>query len=270
MLDILKAKALFIHGPFKRWWSYRDLVQNLVSKEIKIRYQGAVLGFAWSLMNPLMITLMYLVVFTYVFRSNLHHYALFMIVGILHWNLFALLVNQSSDLLVGNADLLKKIYFPRLLVPFSNLLVNAALWLMALGILLLLYMPLGGTWHLGLLLYPFYFLLFLGFTFGIMLSLSILYVDFRDLKHLVEVFVQLLFWATPIIYPISRIHQPTIQTLVKISPFAEFSLIFQGLFWGNVLPSWKITASFFGWTVLSLAVGLSLFYRRGSQLVERL
>lgn len=256
--------------PFQRWWDYRDLVRNLVAKEIKIRYQGAALGFAWSLMNPLMITLMYLVVFTYVFPSKLPHYPLFMVVGIIHWNLFSLLVMQSSELLVGNGDLLKKIYFPRLLVPLSNLLVNATLWFMALGILFVFFVPLGGSWHLDLLLYPFYLLLFLGFTFGIMLTLSVLYVDFRDLKHLVEIFIQLLFWATPIIYPLSRIHHPLIVSLMKLSPFAEFSLIFQSLFWANTLPSWKLTVGFLLWTVLSLAVGLTLFYRRGARLIERL
>jgi lipopolysaccharide transport system permease protein len=257
-------------NPFRRWWSYRDLVRNLVSKEIKVRYQGAALGFAWSLMNPLMITLMYLVVFTYVFRSNLPHYPLFMVVGIIHWNLFSMLVMQSSELLVGNADLLKKIYFPRLLVPFSNLLVNATLWLMALGVLLVLYKPLGGVWHWGLLLYPFYLLMFLGFTFGVMLVLSVLYIDFRDIKHLVEVFIQLLFWGTPIIYPITRIPYPIVQELMKLSPFAEFSLIFQDIFWRNVVPSWQITLAFSGWTCLALAIGLGLFYRRGAKLIERL
>lgn len=266
----MSAVASTVSAFFVRWWVYRDLVRNLVSKEIKIRYQGAALGFAWSLMNPLMITLMYLIVFTYVFRSNQAHYALFMVVGIIHWNLFSTLVMQSSDLLVNNSDLLKKIYFPRLLVPLSNLLVNATLWLMALAILLVLYVPLGGEWHLGMLFYPIYLLMFFCFTFGIMLTLSVLYVDFRDVKHLVEVFVQLLFWATPIIYPVSRIHHPLLQTIVKASPFAEFSIIFQSLFWGGVMPSWEIALGFACWTVVSLALGLSLFYRRGTKLVERL
>lgn len=266
----MSASASYLLSPILRWWAYRDLVRNLVSKEIKVRYQGAALGFAWSLMNPLMITLMYLVVFTYVFRSHQEHYALFMIVGIIHWNIFSMLVMQSSELLVSNADLLKKIYFPRLLVPLSNLLVNATLWLMALGILLVLYVPLGGTWHLGLLLYPVYLLMFFAFTFGIMLTLSVLYVDFRDVKHLVEVFIQLLFWATPIIYPISRIPHASWQALLKISPFAEFSIIFQDLFWASAIPSWKITLGFAFWTLASLALGLTLFYRRGAMLIERL
>ncbi len=199
MTSLVQPFPLTLLSPIRRWWSYRDLLRNLVTKEIKVRYQGAALGFAWSLMNPLMIILMYLVIFTYVFPSNSPHYPLFMVVGIVHWNLFSLLAMQGSDILVSNAGLLKKIYFPRLLAPLSNLLVNLTLWFMALGILLVLYLPLGGHWHLGLLLYPLYLLMFLGFTFGIMLVLSVLYVDFRDLKHLVEVFVQLLFWATPII-----------------------------------------------------------------------
>ncbi|AOV17571.1 hypothetical protein BJI67_11315 [Acidihalobacter aeolianus] len=266
----MSASALNLFAPVARWWAYRDLVRNLVSKEIKIRYQGAALGFAWSLMNPLMITLMYLVVFTYVFRSNLPHYPLFMVVGIIHWNLFSMLVMQSSEILVGNSDLLKKIYFPRLLVPFSSLLVNATLWLMALGIMLLMFTPLGGTWHWGMLLYPFYLLLFLGFTFGIMLTLCVLYVDFRDIKHLVEVFIQLLFWATPIIYPITRIHHPAMVMIMKASPLAEFTLIFQSLFWKGAVPPWNLTLAFAGWALLSLAVGLTLFYRRGAMLIERL
>lgn len=259
-----------ILSPFERWWAYRDLVKNLVSKEIKVRYQGAALGFAWSLMNPLMITLMYLVVFTYVFRSKLPHYALFMVVGIIHWNLFSMLVMQSSELLVVNADLLKKIYFPRLLVPFSNLLVNATLWLMALAILLVLYHWLGGLWRFSLLLYPFYLVMFLGFTFGIMLTLCVLYVDFRDLKHLVEVLIQILFWGTPIIYPIGRIHHPILQEIIKLSPFAEFSIIFQSLFWESVVPSWRITLAFACWTLISMAVGFWVFYHRGPKLIERL
>ncbi len=268
-MSLTQPIFVILLSPIKRWWSYRDMVRNLVAKEIKVRYQGAALGFAWSLMNPLLITLMYLVVFTYVFPSKQSHYALFMVVGIVHWNLFSLLIMQGSELLVSNADLLKKIYFPRLLVPLSNLLVNLTLWFMALGILLALYQPLGGHWHIGLLLYPFYLLLFIGFTFGIMLILCVLYVDFRDLKHLVEVFIQLLFWATPIIYPLSRVPE-RFRDVVLASPLAEFIRIFQDIFWANTQPSLKLSLAFLGWTIFSLTLGLWLFQRRGAKLIERL
>lgn len=266
----LSQYKIIISQPLIKWWSYRDLVWNLVSKEIKVRYQGAALGFAWSLMNPLLITLMYLIVFTYVFPSNQKNHALFMVVGIIHWNLFSMSMMQSSELLVGNAELLKKIYFPRILVPLSNLLVNTTLWLMALGVMLALYSWLGGTWQLNLLLYPFYLILWLGFMFGIMLAFCVLYVDFRDLKHIVEAFIQLLFWATPILYPVSKISNPTYHLLIKNDPLAEFAIIFQNFFWANQIPSLELTLKFIIWTFISLSVGFFLFYQRGYKLIERL
>lgn len=265
----MSASASYLFNPLLRWWSYRDLVRNLVSKEIKVRYQGAVLGFAWSLMNPLLITLMYLFVFTYVFHASQPNHALYMITGIVHWTLFSTLVTQATDQLVGNGDLLKKIYFPRLLVPLSNLMVNAVLWFMALGVFLVLYGPLGGKLHWAMLAYPLYLLLFLGFTFGLMLILCVLYVDFRDLKHLVEVFIQLLFWATPIIYPLSMVPAKA-RDILLLSPMTEFTRIFQDIFWAGQLPSWRISLGFAAWTLLSLSIGLALFYRRGAKLIERL
>lgn len=234
-----------------------------------MRYQGAALGFAWSLMNPLLVTLMYLVIFTYVFKSPQPNHALYLITGIVHWTLFATLVTQAPEQLVANGDLLKKIYFPRLLVPLSNLLVNSVLWFMALGVFLILYGPLGGQLHWALLAYPVYLLLFLSFVFGLMLILCVLYVDFRDLKHIVEVFIQLLFWATPIVYPMSLV-PAKVRVLMLLSPLVEFSRIFQDIFWAGQLPTWRISLTFTAWTFLSLALGLWLFYRRGSKLIERL
>lgn len=256
-------------APAQRWWSYRDLVRNLVAKEIKVRYQGTLLGFAWSLMNPLLVTLMYLFVFEFVFRSSQPRHALFMVTGIVHWTLFSTLVIQAPELLVADADLLKKIYFPRLLLPLSNLLVNATLWFMALLVFLVLLEPLGGHFGWWILSYPAFLLMYFAFCFGLMLILAVLYVDFRDIKHLVEVFIQLLFWGTPIIYPLSMI-PAHLRLLFKLSPFTEFMLIFQSLFWGGRLPSLGIVFAFACWTVLSLALGLMLFYRRGSLLIERL
>ena len=252
-----------------KWWSYRDLIRNLVSKEIKVRYQGTTLGFAWSLMNPLLITLMYLFVFEYVFRSHQHRHAAFLVTGIVHWTLFATLIGQAPELLVDNSDLLQKIYFPRLLVPMSNLLVNVVLWLMFLAIFLALFIPMGGNFTLPMLCYIPFLALFIAFCFGCMLILCVLYIDFRDIKHLVEVFLQLLFWGTPILYPLSMIPE-RFQVVFKASPLTEFTLIFQSLFWGEHLPSASIALAFTLWTVVTLGVGLMLFYRRGAWLVERL
>ncbi len=253
----------------RRWWGYRDLLYNLVSKDIKVRYQGAILGFAWSLMNPLILTAMYYFIFTYVMPSNLPHFALYLVVGTLHWTLFSNVVMQSPELLTGNAGLLQKIRFPRVLIPASNMLLNLVLWTMAFIVLLILYLPLGGRFNTVLLVYPLYLLLFIGFSFGLALVLSVLYVDFRDLKHLIEVTMQVLFWSTPIIYRFDMI-PPHLRILFAMSPMTEFTLIFQDLFWSGRLPSLHLTLAFALWTAASLGFGMAMFHRRSPRLIERL
>ena len=253
----------------RRWWQYRDLLRNLVGKEIKVRYQGAFLGFAWSLMNPLLLSATYFVVFTIVFKSSMKNYALYMVGGIIHWNLFAVVVAQASDILVGNQSLLKKMAFPRILVPLSNLLVNLTLWLMGLLILLALMIPLGGHFSLAMLTYPVFLLLYLAFLFGIQLIVSILYVDFRDLKHLIEVLLMILFWTAPVVYPLT--HLPAaIRPWLELSPFTEFIMIFESLIYGGHLPPWHLVAYFVVWTAAAFGLGSWLFLHRGRWIIERL
>lgn len=266
------ATAISVPNPIaalQRWWDYRDLLYNLVSKDIKVRYQGAALGFAWSLMNPLIITAMYLFIFSYVLPSKQPHFALYLVTGIIHWTLFSNLIMQAPELLTANAGLLQNIRFPRLLIPASNLLLNLVLWAMALFVFLCLYLPLGGHFGWVLLAYPAYLILFIGFCFGLMLVLSVLYVDFRDMKHLIEVAVQVLFWATPIVYDFNLI-PGHLRWFFAASPLTEFTRIFQDLFWAGRLPSPHLTLAFIFWTVASLTLGLSIFHRRSAQLIERL
>ncbi|MHB1514587.1 MAG: ABC transporter permease [Acidiferrobacteraceae bacterium] len=251
------------------WWRYRDLLGNLVRKDIKVRYMGASMGFAWSLLNPLSIMVMYLFVFGYVFKSSLPHYSLYLISAILHWTFFSGVIMQSPEILVSNGGLIKKIYFPRVLVTISTLLLNLVLWSMALVAFLLMYRWLGGRWSPVLLLYPFYFLLFLAFTWGWSLILCVLYVDYRDIKHLVEVLIQLLFWTTPIAYSFAQI-PPRMRPFFAMNPLTEFTLIFHDIFWSNTVPTLKLTSAFSVWAIVSLGFGLVLFQRLVPTLVERL
>jgi len=252
-----------------RLWSYRDLVRNLVAKDVKVRYMGAWLGFAWSMVNPLVITLMYLVIFTYVFPSSQPHFSLYLVTGIIHWILFNQVAVESTEALVSNAGLLKKIYFPRLLIPVARLLTNLMLWIGAIGVYIVVYPLLGGHFSLVQLAYPVYLGIYLVFLWGISLILCTLYVDFRDLKHLVEVAIQVLFWSTPIVYPFTRVPE-RLHTLMLMSPLVEFTRIFQNLFYLDKLPNLKLTAAFVGWTIIVTVLGLWLFNRRVSGLIERL
>ncbi len=256
-------------GTFARLWGYRDLVKNLVAKDIKVRYMGATLGFAWSLGNPLILFATYFLVFTYIFPSHTPHYALYLITGILHWNLFATNTAQSSEMLVGNAGLMKKLAFPRVFIPLANLLVNVVLWLAAMCVYGLLYPWLGGPWSWALLAYPAYMILYLAFLFGLSLTLAVLYVDFRDLKHIVEVMLMVLFWASPVVYPLKLV-PARFLCFYKLNPLTQAIVCFDKLLYSGQMPSLKLTAGFALWTVAALSVGLYLLHRRGPRLIERL
>ena len=256
-------------GTFSRLWGYRDLVKNLVAKDIKVRYMGAALGFAWSLGNPLILFATYFLVFTYIFPSHTPHYALYLITGILHWNLFAMNTAQSSEMLVSNAGLMKKLAFPRVFIPLANLLVNVVLWLAAMCVYGLLYPWLGGPWSWALLAYPAYMILYLAFLFGLSLTLAVLYVDFRDLKHIVEVMLMVLFWASPVVYPLKLV--PTrFLSFYMLNPLTEAIVCFDKLLYFGRLPNLKLTSCFALWAAAALGVGLYLLHRRGPRLVERL
>jgi homopolymeric O-antigen transport system permease protein len=254
---------------FTNIYKYRDLVYNLVMKDIRVRYMGAFLGFAWSLVNPLVTTLTYVFVFTYLFPSRQEHYPLYLVVGILHWNLFSTVVGQSSEVMVANASLLQKMYFPRYLVPLSAVLVNLVLWLAALAVFFIVYIFIGGKLSLVLLLVPVYLVFLVVFIYGITLILSVLYIEFRDLKHLVDVGLQVLFWVTPIVYTISRVPE-VVRQVMEVTPFTEFIMIAHSLFYYGQLPPLHIVFGFVCWTVVTLSVGIWMFKKQVPLLMERL
>ena len=249
--------------------AYGDMLKNFVRKDIQVRYQGAALGFLWSLINPLVMIGLYIFVFSDVFKSALPNYPLYLMAGLLHWNLFSQITGQGCDTLLANAGLLKKIYFPRLLVPISSVVFNVVLWLLAIFLLFIMYPFLGGKLHLVLAAYPLALLFFLAFTFGITLILSVLNVLFRDLKHLVDVVLLFLFWVTPIVYQYHRI-PPHLRKLFAVSPLVDYVLIFRGILYSGQLPDWHILAMAMAWTVASLTAGLFIFHRYADSLVERL
>lgn len=252
-----------------RYWQYRDLVRNLVAKDLKVRYQGAALGFLWSLGNPLALIILYDIVFTHIFRTELRNYVLYLVIGVLHFNLFAMTVTQSCESLTGSAGLLQKIYFPRILIPAASLLFNLALWLVGIFVLVVLYPFLGGVYHWGLLLYPAALLLYIAFIWGLVLTFSVLNVEFRDIKHLIEIAMMFLFWLTPIVYDPNTL-RPDIRAVIDINPLTQFFDLFHAVLYQGVLPQWTNILAAGVWTLVSLVVGMTLFRRKARKLVEEL
>lgn len=192
-------------GQARHLLQYHDLIRNLVIRDLKVRYKNSVLGVLWSLMNPLLMMVVFTVVFTVmapVRSASVHNFPVFMLCGLLPWNFFAASVIGSTVSIVANAPLIKKVYFPREILPISMVLANLVNFLIALivlfGMILIFRMPLT----IWLLYLPVIILIQVIFALGIGFFLATLNVFYRDTQQIMDVVMLAWFFMTPIFYPI--------------------------------------------------------------------
>ncbi len=248
-------------------WHYRDLLWNLVYKELKVRFHGTLFGFLWSFVAPSVMIVLYAFVFGHVFHSGIDHFVLYLMIGFIHFNLLNHIVVQSCDSLSNASNLLQKIYFPRVLVPLATVTYNFIIWFMWIVILLLATPFLGG--HYGWAL-PFYFLALLCYCvmcLGLGLAFSVLAVQYRDTRHVVDIGLTVLFWATPIVYNPAGLDKLE-RTVLALNPLSYFLSIFRDLLYRNAFPRAIDVAVALAWTATCLGVGIALYWRRAKWLVE--
>jgi len=241
-----------------RLLKWRDLVINLVSKEVKIRYMGSALGFIWSLGNPLVVTLTYYVVFTYILPSSQDRFALHLVTGVVHWMLFAQIISQSGEWLINNSNLILKLRFPRILIPLSNALTVLIFWMGTMIVYVLLFNLLGGVYTMALLWYPLILASYLALIMGAGLTLSIVQITVRDAKHFADILVPLLFWLTPIVWVTSSL-PAGVADIVAFNPMAPFFNSFSDILHHGVAPSTQNVALCAALGAASLLTGLTLF-----------
>ncbi|MCF5734008.1 MULTISPECIES: ABC transporter permease [Pseudomonas syringae group] len=247
---------------------WRDLIINLVSKEIKIRYMGATLGFVWSLGNPLVVTLTYYTVFTYILPSSQDRFALHLVTGVVHWMLLAQIVSQSGEWLINNGNLIRKLRFPRLLLPVSGALAIVVFWAGCMLVYASLFAMLGGVFSRALLFYPIVLIAFMALIMGFGLALSVIQVTVRDAKHFIDVFLPLLFWLTPIVWVTSSLPDG-IARIAAYNPIGLYFNTFTSILHAGVVPETRdlLLCVFMG--AASLLVGL-LMFRKVDNVVEYL
>ena len=215
----------------RQLFRYRALISSLVARELKARYRGSVLGFFWSFVNPLLLLLIYTVVFTVVLPGvhppELEPYALFMFCGILPWTWFSSSLLESSNVLVAGGNLIKKVLFPAEVLPIVTVLAGLAHFCLGLPILaaFLIYyrVPVTPT---DLLWFPLIVLMQLVLTVGLALLVSALTVHFRDVRDLLANLLTLWFFATPIIYPITQAPE-RVRRLLNLNPFTHLAIAYQ-------------------------------------------
>ena len=203
----------------------RVLLRELVVTDFKLRYQGSVLGYVWSLLKPLMLFAIMYVVFVHFLRfgEGVPHFAVSLLLGLVLWTFFTEATNQGMSAIVGRSDLIRKINFPKYIIVLSGT-ISALINLLLNLIIVFVFMVFDGVdFGWTALLFPFTVLLIYIFALGIAFFISALFVKFRDIGHLWEVFLQGLFYATPILYPLTMVIKfggITAAQFLMVSPVA--------------------------------------------------
>ena len=189
----------------REMWTYRELTRNLIVRDIKVRYKNSALGIFWSLLNPLLMTLVFTVVFTVMapVRGNIHSFPVFVLCALLPWNFFSASVIGTTSSIVGNANLINKVYFPREILPLSTVLAELVNFCLALVILFGMIIVFGIRLTPWALLLPLVIAIQIAFTLGIGFILATLNVFYRDTQQIMNVVMLAWFFVTPIIYPVS-------------------------------------------------------------------
>lgn len=206
----------------------RILLRELVVTEFKLRYQGSVLGYVWSLLKPLMLFGIMYVVFVHFLRfgQGIEHFAVGLLLALVLWTFFTEATNQGMQAIVGRGDLIRKINFPKYIIVISgtlSALINLGLNL----VIVLIFMVFDGVqFGWSVLLFPVHILILYSFALAIAFFLGAAYVKYRDIAHIWDVFLQALFYATPIIYPLQMVMVFSVAAaqILMLSPIA---VIFQ-------------------------------------------
>ena len=249
--------------------SYRDLLKNLVSRDFKTRYKRSYLGILWSLLNPLLIIMVYTLAFDYIMKIRVKNFPMFFMCGYLPWSYLAASLSASLTSLSDSGYLIKAVYFPREILPLSTILSCLIHFLITFifvfpFLILFGYFP---TWVVFSL--PLIILLQSLFIFGLSLFLSSIHVFFRDLRYILDVILMAWFWLTPIAYSASLIPEKLLF-FYKLNPMTLFVTAYREVLLNGVLPVPKYWMVILLATTGSLILGYLPFLRIRKRLAEEI
>lgn len=249
---------------------YRELVRNLVLRDLKLKYRGSVFGFMWSLVNPLLMIAVYTVAFTWILRIRTEGFVFFILLGVLAWTFFANSSSMSTGSVIDSAGLVKSVAFPRAVLPLSTVLFNFSQFALTLAVFLpLAHIIFGLRPTPAVLLFPLFLALQVLFTIGVALTLATATAFFRDVRHLVEVGLGALFWSTPILYQYRQVPE-ALQLPVLLSPMSPFIVAYQQIFYYGESPDLAVWLTACCYGLGMFVIGASVFTGAEDRLAEQL
>ncbi len=247
----------------------RYVLSQLIAQQLILRYRRTMLGYLWTLINPLVMMSVMAWVFSTLFKADVKTFAIFLFAGMIPWTFFNSVIIQSGTAFINNESLIKKIYLPKIIFPLSiacALLIDSALSFIALFAIML---ALGGSFSWALAFLPAAFARLFFFAFGIALIMSIATVYFSYLQHVIIIAMQGLFFLTPILYKKDSVDN-WVASLVAINPVAPFIEIFRIPLTQSVMPQTNIILNCIAISVAFFAAGLTIFLHQEKKIVFRL
>lgn len=256
-------------------WAYRGFILGSVKREFQSKYRNSLFGAAWTVINPLAMIIVYTVIFSHVMKAklpgvdNAFAYSIYLCAGSLTWGLFAEIVGRGQNIFLDNANLLKKINFPRICLPVIVVL-NAGVNFSIIFGLFLLFLLVFGFWPgwASVALIP-VLLIQLIFATGLGMTLGVLNVFFRDVGQFFGIFLQFWFWLTPVVYPVS-ILPAEIKPFMAFNPMYHLVHAYQGILVSGYWPDWESLIYPFVLGGALCLVGFRLFRQHVGEMVDEL
>ena len=245
---------------------FQPLLNELVARDIKIKYRRSVLGVLWTLLNPLLMMIVLSIVFSNLFKFDVENFPLYLLSGQVVFNYFSGATTSSMSAITDNASLIKKIYIPKYLFVLARVISSFINLMASFTALLLVMLAMRVELHYRIVLVIIPILLLVIFSLGVGLVLSAIVVRFRDIMHLYSVFITALMYLTPVIYPLTVLPE-WIKKIVLLNPITNYLIMFRDVMMNNCFPNISYMLIGVVEALVALVVGLLVFYKNQDEFI---
>lgn len=253
----------------KELYEYRQLLKSNVSKEVRGKYKGSFLGVLWSFVNPLLMTLVYAIVFPFLLRSSQPHYTTFIVIAIIPWTWFTYTIMSGTNTFLVNAGIIKKVYFPREILPISIVTSGLINFLISCIIICIFLLFSGIGFSVYIMYLPLIAIVQYILQLGIILITSSVDVYIRDAEYIINFFVQMIFYATPVLYSIDMFPEQ-FRWILRLNPMATIIESYRNIFYYKTNPDFIMLGLTFCGSILVFILGIIIFRKLEKGFAEEL
>ncbi|MBR3134880.1 MAG: ABC transporter permease [Clostridia bacterium] len=254
---------------FRNLYNYRELIKTSVKKDIGGKYKHSFLGVLWSFINPLLQIAVYAIIFPLIMKNNIENYTVFMVCGLIPWTYFSTVLNRASFVMIENGNIIKKVYFPREILPLSLVTSETVNFLIS-SLLILAFVLING---MGISIYALAFPIVLLAQYIMLIGLALIFssvtVYFRDLQHFIGVVLQLFFYATPIVYSLEVIPEQ-FRWILLLNPMTYIIDGYRDIFYNKEMPEISMLGIIIAIGIAVTIIGYLLFNKLQKRFAEEL